>query len=63
MAIVQETKGTDVSNGVEEPKGGRRTTLTFKTNSELMISRRCSILIPDQTKVVCVMLCIGMDNG
>ncbi|PVH70285.1 hypothetical protein DL98DRAFT_661243 [Cadophora sp. DSE1049] len=57
MAIVQEPKGT------EESKGGRKTTLTFKTNSELMISGRCSIVIPDQTKVVCVMLCIGMDKG
>ena len=63
MAIVQEPKGTAVSHGAEEPKDGRRTTFTFKTNSELMISGRCSILIPDQTKVVCVMLCIGMDKG
>jgi len=63
MAIVQEPKGTAVSHGAEEPKDGRRTTLTFKTHSELMISGRCSILIPDQTKVVCVMLCIGMDKG
>lgn len=63
VATVQEPKGTQGSTGIEEPKGGRRTILTFKTNSELMISGSCSILIPDRTKVVCVMLCIGKDKG
>jgi hypothetical protein len=48
---------------VEDPKGERKTTLTFMINFEFMIAGRCSILIADQTKIVCVMLCIGKEIG
>jgi len=54
VPTVQEQKGS---------KGERQTTLTFSTNSEVMISGRCSMWIPDETKVVCVVLCIGKDKG
>lgn len=47
---------------VTEPadsQGKQRTTiLTFEVNSVLLIAGRCSISIPDGTKLPCVMLCI-----
>ena len=47
---------------VKEPQGShgkqRTTTIIFKVDSIYMISGRCSISVPDDTKLVCVMLCM-----
>lgn len=47
-----------------EPTGRQRQmNFTFKTNSELVIiSGRCSVDVPPNNKVVCVVLCIGKDK-
>lgn len=43
----------------ESPHGKQEiTTVTFEVDSIYMIAGRCSISIPDESKLVCVMLCI-----
>lgn len=48
---------------VQETAGQRKTTLKLSKNSENMIAGRCSIWMPEQTKVVCVVLCISKNKG
>jgi len=48
---------------LQEQTTDRRTTFKFETNSELMVTARCSIWIPQGSKVVCVVLCAGKDKG
>jgi len=45
---------------IEEQTSRRRTTLTFTPNSEVMITGKSSMWIPADSKVVCVMLGIGI---
>jgi len=47
---------------VHEPTTKRQSTFTFKTDSEFIIAGRCSIWVQAQSKVVCVVLCIGRDK-
>jgi hypothetical protein len=61
VLITVAISGSPVAT-VQEPKGPhgeqRTTTLTFKADSVHMIAGRCSILVPDKTRIICVMLCI-----
>lgn len=47
---------------VKEPQGPlskqKMMTVTFEVDSIYMIAGGCSISVPDETKLVCVMLCI-----
>jgi len=45
---------------IEEQTSRRRTTFTFTPNCEVMISGKSSIWIPGNSKVVCIMLGIGI---
>ena len=45
---------------IEEQTSRRQTTLTFTPNSEVMITGKSSIRIPGDSKVVCIMLGIGI---
>jgi len=45
---------------IKEQTSQRQTTLTFTPNSEVMITGRSLIWIPDNSKVVCIMLGIGI---
>lgn len=58
VAIIGSAEAT-----VEERETERRATLTFTTNSELVITGRCSMWIPPDSKVVCVVLCVAKDKG
>lgn len=54
---------TGSANGsLEERATGQRIPFTFETESELVISGRCSIHLPPQSKAVCVVLSIGRDK-
>lgn len=44
---------TDPGQGIR-----RTTTITFEVNFVYLIAARCLISIPDETELVCVMLCI-----
>lgn len=48
---------------VLEDKSSRSTTFKFQTGSELLITGRCSIWLPAQSKILCVVLCTGKDKG
>jgi hypothetical protein len=45
-----------------EPDTQRQTALTFQIRSEFIIAGRCAIYFPPQSKVVCVVLCVGRDK-
>jgi hypothetical protein len=47
---------------VHETKGERQAALACTTNAELIITGRCSLWVPPESKVVCVVLCIAKDN-
>ena len=47
---------------LSEPQTGRQTTISLDTSSSLMIAGRCSLWLAPQSKVVCVVLCIGRDH-
>ncbi len=48
---------------IEEWKTARQTTFKFTNASELIMTGRCSMWIPAENKVVCVVLCVGRDKG
>jgi len=45
-----------------ESETKRQMEFTFETNSMFIISGKCSIYIPPESKVVCVVLCMGRDK-
>jgi len=58
VLILVAMSGT-IEATIEERKSHRRTAITFTTNSEVLITGGCSMWIPDNSKVVCVLLGIG----
>lgn len=48
---------------VADRASGRSTTITFTENSEVMVTGRGTIGMPEGSKVVCVVLCISGDKG
>ncbi|OBT82440.1 hypothetical protein VE02_08925 [Pseudogymnoascus sp. 03VT05] len=51
-----------VNGSLKERATGQRIPFTFETESELVISGRCSIHLQPQSKAVCVVLSIGRDK-
>ena len=47
---------------LHDPETGRQTKFGFEVGSELIIAGRCSIWVGLQSKIVCVVLCIGRDK-
>jgi hypothetical protein len=46
---------------ISDPNDQRQATFRFRKDFEIMIAGRCSIRIAEQTKLLCVMLCIGKE--
>lgn len=48
---------------IHDPTTQRQTTFEFKKGFEFIITGRCAIWLEQQSKVVCVVLCIGKEKG
>ena len=48
---------------VTDGASGQSTTITFTENSEVMVTRRGTIGMLEESKVVCVVLCISGNKG
>jgi hypothetical protein len=48
---------------VHDPKTKQETTITFQTGVEYIITGRCSIWLPEGSKVACAVLAIKREKG
>jgi len=62
IILIPVAISSSIEATIQEERTERRTTFVVTTNSELIITGRCSMWIPPKSKIVCVVFCVAKDK-